>query len=166
MNTHKFFFRRSFTIILAAVLMFVLSACSTENSRKTESYVTSVKTLVNDSVNNTRTLRTQYDEFNCKENESSNAYISTLETLSDLYGQLIKLESPDDYDDLDEQIKSNANEVLSIITELKTLVKYAVENADDSLYQKDKEELLNNYYEYYNTLTSLSSEVQTRFRNA
>lgn len=166
MNIRKFFFKRSLALMLAGVMMFVLSACSTEKSRKTEEYVSSVKTLVDDSVNNTRTLKTQYDEFDCKDSQSSKAYISTLGTLADLYEQLLKLEAPDDYDDLDNQVKENAEGALSIVTEIESLVKYAFQNSDSSLYDKNIETLFNNYQDYYDCLTDLSSQVHTRYRNS
>lgn len=166
MTEHKIFFRRSFVIILTAIMMFVLSACSTEESRKTEEYVSSVKTLVNEAVNSTRTLKTQRESFDCNDSQLSKAYISTLDTLADLYEQLIKLEAPDDYNDSDQSVKLYAEQALSDVIEMKGLVQYAFQNSDDSLYKKGIESLTDSYQECYNQLVSLSSEVQTNFRNS
>ncbi len=165
MSIHKILFKRSLVIFLAAGLMFVLSACSTENARKTESYVSSVKSLVNEAVNNTRALKIRCDEFNVNDTQTSKIYTSNLITLEDLYEQVLKLESPDDYDELDEQVKTNAEGALSTVTEILNLVQYALDNKNDSLYQKDKDELFEEYQKYYDTLVELSSEVQTKYRN-
>lgn len=153
-------------IILSAIMMFVLSACSTEESRKTESYVSSVKELVNSCVNTTRTLKTQKENFNCQDSVTSKEYISSIDKLADLYGSLLKLEAPNSYDDLNESLLVNSENALSNINELKTLVQYAFANNDDSLYQKNAEKLYNSYQNSYNNLVSVSSEIQTRFRNA
>lgn len=159
-------FRRSLAIIITAILMFVLAGCSTEASRKTEHYVTSVKNLVNESVNNTRTLKEQKEKFDCSDNSFSKSYISTLDTLSGLYEQLIQLESADGYQVYDNNVKLRAKQALTDITKIKNLAQYAFENGDDSLYKKDIDNIYKDYQEAYNSLITSSSQIQTEYRNA
>ena len=165
MSKHIDIFRRSFAIFITAILMFVLAGCSNGDSQKTKEYVNSVKTLVNDSVNSARTLKEQKEKFDCNNSNSSKAYISTLETLAERYKQLLQTEAPDSYDDLDKTLKEAAKSALSDITELESLAKYASENGDSSLYEKDEKNLYDDYQTNYETLISLSSEIQTRYRN-
>lgn len=165
MNKTIDIFRRSFAIFITAILMFVLAGCSNGNSHKTKEYVNSVKNLVNDSVNSTRTLKEQKEKFDCNNSNASKAYIATLDTLSEIYKQLLQTEAPDSYDDLDKTLKSSAKSALSDITELQSLAKYASENGDSSLYEKDEKNLYDDYQINYETLVSLSSEIQTRYRN-
>ncbi|MDD6488885.1 MAG: hypothetical protein PUG48_03590 [Clostridia bacterium] len=165
MNKTIDIFRRSFAIFITAILMFVLAGCSNGDSHKTKEYVNSVRTLVNDSVNKTRILKEQKEKFDCNNSNSSKAYIATLGELSDLYKQLLQTESPDYYDDLDVTLKESAKSALSDITELQSLAKYASEKGDSSLYEKDEKNLYDDYQTNYESLVSLSSEIQTRYRN-
>ena len=156
---------RSFVLIITAFLMFVLAGCSAGTTKQNQEYVDLVKTLVNDSVNYTRELKEQDETFNCHNETIANEYISTLDTLSDFYQNLIKLNATADFDDLDKELSSEAALALSDISEMKSLVSYAVEKGDDTLFQRDKDRLFDDYQTHYNKLTELSSEIQTRWRN-
>ncbi len=164
--TRKNLLNRSIVFMITAMLMFVLAGCSAGQNQQNEEYVNSVKTLVNDSVNSTRDLKEQDETFNCHNETVSKEYIHSLDTLSELYQNLIKLNATADFDDLDKELSSEAALALSDISEIKSLVSYAVEQEDDTLFQRDKNKIFDDYHTHYNRLTELSSEVQTRWRNA
>lgn len=162
---HKNIFNRSLIFLLSAVLMFVLAGCSVGQSKQNEEYVDSVKNLVNDSVNNTRVLNKIDKNFNYRDEKNAQDYISALETLSDIYQKLIKLNCTDEFEDLDSRISDEAASALSDISEIKSLVSYALEKDDDSMFQKNRDGLMSDYKTHYEKLTEISSEVQTRQRN-
>ena len=67
-----------------------------------------------------------------------------------------------EYDD----IKEDAGKLLSVTSEIKNHIKYAVKNADDTLFQKEKTELFSEYMEEYENLAEASQYLQTFWRNA
>ena len=158
-------YKRSLAFFMAAVMMFVLAGCSSAKEQQNEEYVSSVKKLVDSAVNHTRTMKTVDEKFNCHNESSANNYIHTLDELSDIYQTLVKLDATDKFSDLDDELSIKASSALSDISELKTLVTYAAEKEDDTLYQNDNHKLLDAYETNYSGLVDLSLEIQTRWRN-
>ncbi len=156
---------RSMAFLIMAAMMFVLAGCSGD-MKTNEDYVTNVKTLVNDAIQNTRTLKEQDESFNCHNQESTKAYLSTLNSLSSLYQQILKLDTPAKFEESGESLQTNASSALSTLSEMKSLVTYALQNEDDTLFQKDKAALWEEYEKAYSGATDNSSEIQTIWRNA
>ena len=152
--------------LLSAVLLVSLCGCNLSEMQQNNDYVSSVKNLVNDCINQNRVLKTQDETFNCHEPEKAKEYISTMDSLSTAFQKLQQLQPTGEFADYQAKIAESGASALSSITRIRTLVAYAAEHEDDTLYQNDKEELFSEYNASCEALRSLSSEVQTYWRNA
>lgn len=153
-------------LLLASVLLMILTGCNTEQMKKGNEYVSQVKQQVNEVVNFNRTLKEQENEFNCRDEEKTKRYVTTMDSLSEHFRSILKLQATDEFDKYDVDLKKNAKDALQTITQLKTLVKHAAEQGDDTFYQNEKDKLLKSYEDNCQKLRSLSSEIQTYWRNA
>lgn len=158
--------RRSFIIFIAAIMMFLLSGCNTSTIKQNDNYVASVKTLVNDVVNLNRTLKEQDESFNCHDEEKSKQYIATMDSLSDKFQQLLKLQATNEFDEYDKSLKNHTKGCLQHITQMKSLVSYAVQEGNDTFYQNDKQAVFDSYNPLCESMRNISSEIQTYWRNA
>lgn len=152
--------------LLSAVLLVSLSGCNLSEIHQNDGYVAAVKELVNECINENRVLNKQEGVFNCHEPEKTKEYISTMDNLSSTFQKLLQLQPTGQFTDYQEKIANYSALALADITRLRTLAAYAVEHEDDTLYQNDKDEILTEYVKNCETLRSLSSEVQTYWRNA
>ncbi len=157
---------RSLSSFILALLMFVLAGCSAGRAKQNEEYVSNVKQLVDNAVMATRTLNEQEKSFDYSDEKLSKAYLSTLDTLAGLYDQILELNATEDFRDLDKTLADESTTALSDITQIKALASYAYEKNDPTLYQKDNGRLMNDYKTHYEKIKELSSEIQTRWRNA
>ncbi len=157
---------RSFIIFISAMLMFVLAGCSNAKIKQNDNYVSSVKNLVNDTVNLNRTLKEQQEGFNCHDEEKSRQYISTMDSLADGFQQILKLQATNEFDEYDKSLKTRAKACLQDITQLRSLTGYAVKNEDDTFYQNDKQDIFDKYKSECDAMREISSEIQTYWRNA
>ena len=137
-----------------------------EAHQKNDTYVSSVKQLVDDSVTYTRKLRQQDEDFDCRDNEKVRGYLLVTDDLINTLEQIQKLRSTDEFDRMDKPLKDSAKVALTVISQLKALVVYAQESGNDALYQREKDGYLSDYYINYDTMKELSSEIQTYWRNA
>ncbi len=155
-------------MLLFVLAMMVISAsgCNMELHNRNEQYVSEVKKLVNDSVNYTRKLRQQDEEFDCKDNEKLRGYLLAADDLINTLEKIQKLRPSDEFDDMDVQLKDESKNALTLISQIKAMVVYAGENGDDSIYKREREEYFNSYYTYYDRMKDLSSQIQTYWRNA
>ena len=85
--------------------------------------------------------------------------INTLEKIQ-------KLRPSDEFDDMDDQLKKDSKNALTLISQIKAMVVYAGENGDDSIYRREKDDYFSIYYDYYDSMKNISSAIQTYWRNA
>lgn len=147
-------------------MIFVITGCSSETVKRNDKYVSSVKSLVNDVVNLNRVYKEQDENFNCHDPESIETLTGTMDKLTEKFNSILKLQAENEFRKYDNDLKSKAKEGLQIITQLRTLVKYSEVQLDDKLYQNEKEELNAKYSDVCSEMRSLSSEIQTYWRNA
>ena len=155
------------TIFLAmAVFVMAMSGCNMELHNRNDQYVSDVKKLVNESVNFTRKLRQQDESFDCKDSEKLRGYLLAADDLINTLEQIQKLRPSDEFDDYDQQLKEDSRTALTLISQIKAMVVYAGENGDDSIYLREREDYFSDYYTHYDNMKSISSEIQTYWRNA
>lgn len=148
------------------LITLILGSCSLHNGKKNAAYVESVKEDVHQAVNLTRELREKQETLDIKNQKNVKECISILDKLSDLYSDLVTLESTDRYDDLDNQLKEYSESALNSVSRMKILLSAAIsKDGDKSGYERDKDRIQNDYEETYQNIIDISSEVQTRFRN-
>ena len=161
---NKLFSKKAAAFISAVIISAVLSGCGI-NAPGTKEYVDSVKQDMLVSVNETRKLKEQQKTADVRTVDDADANMQTLDNLDNVYTDLILLESPDAYNELDDEIKKNSSSALSYIKELKSLVTAAKNTANDSLYKQDLHHIMEQYEENYNALKDLGSQIITKYRN-
>lgn len=156
------------SILLMAVLMLVLSSagCNFDRFKQNDSYVKSVKELVDDTVNATRSVRQLDKSFNSQDSDKNREYLKVCDDLIGTLEKIQKLQATDEFDDMDRQLKEAAKDQLNTVMQLHTLIQHAGQTGDDSIYQREKDAYLEKFEENYENMRSLSSEIQTYWRNA
>lgn len=158
--------KRSMILLFAAFFVLVLNGCNMEEFKKNEQYVNDVKNLVNESVNYTRKLRKLDEDFAISDNELVSDYLEITDSLMEIYEQIQKLQTTDEFDDKDKELKAAAKNELTVISQLRNLVYHAQQNGDDDIYQREKAVYFEEYNKNYEKTIDLSSEIQTYWRNA
>ena len=153
------------TALTALLLIFTLSACSFNGGRSVAEYVDTVRDDTRKAVNITRDIRKQQETLDCRNKDDAKKLIASLDELSSLYTELSKLDSPDRYTDLDEEIKTNSETALGCVSQLKTLASTAMNTGDDTFYKQEYAGITEEYDAAFNILVDISSQVTTRFRN-
>lgn len=152
------------SVLLTSVMALTLTACNIDAPGTTE-YVDSVRQDMLQAVNLTRKLKEQQKKLDARSIDDATKNMETLDQLDNIYSDLIKLESPSKYDDLNDDIKKNAKSALAYTKEVKSLVSAAMNTGNDSLYKQDNKHIMEQYEENYTALVDLSSQVTTRYRN-
>lgn len=129
-------------------------------------YASEVRQLVDDSVKYTRIWQEYDRDFTCYDTQTAKEYMSALEEIEKICKKLLSLMPSEKFEYNDESVKRSAGELLSVTSEIKDHIKYAVETEDDILFQKEKNHLFALYMEYYEDLTDASQYLQTFWRNA
>ncbi len=160
----KLFLTKAAAIMMTLIFIIGISGCGI-NAPGTKQYVESVKEDMLQAVNYTRKLKEQQKSLDARSIDSAKENLETLDTLDDVYTDLLRLESPSAYSELDDEIKENASSALSYIKELKSLVTTAMNSADDFLYKQDSPHIMEQYEKNYSSLVDLSSQVTTKYRN-
>ena len=154
-------------LIFATVSLLTFSAgCDLEAHKKNDSYVSDVKNLVNDTVNYTRRLKQQDEAFESKDSEKLRGYLLAADDLINTLEQIQKLRPTDEFDEMNDRLRTAAEAAMNNITQIRSFVAYASESGDDGIYKREKENYLQNYMAYYDEMKELSSEIQTYWRNA
>ncbi len=159
--------KKFIALVLCIITISTLSSCGkiSEYNRDDE-YASNVKSLVDDTVKYTRIWKEYDEKFNCQDVETAKEYIEVLEEIEKICRKLLTSTPSEKFDDNDAYIKKDAGQLLAVTSEIKNHVKYAVENADDTLFQKEKTELFSKYMEEYENLAEASQYLQTFWRNA
>ena len=150
-------------LICAEVLS--VPGCSFHSGLSVGAYVDAVKDNTKEAVNITRELRRKNETLDPRNKDAANDYISSLDQLSEIYSALSQLSAPDHYDDIDDQLKPDAEQALAAVSELKSLVNNAVNTGDDTLYKQSSEKIMEKYEAAYADIVELSSTAATRYRN-
>lgn len=158
--------QKVFAVLLCAFLFFLIPGCNLSEIKQNDSYVASVKSLVNNCINYNRTLKKQDESFDCHDPEKSKQFISTMDALADTFKDLLQLQPTDEFADYNNEICIRSGQALSCLTKLRTLAVYAYEHEDDTLFRNDKEIIYEEYNACCEQLRAMSSEVQTYWRNA
>lgn len=161
---NRSFILKTTSFLTAIVVMVGMSGCHI-NSPGTKDYVDSVNNDMLLVVNNTRKLKEQQEKLDTRSPDDAKDYMQTLNILDDEYTDLIRLDSPEAYRELDDDIKENASQALSYIKELESLVTTSVNTADDFLYKQDCPHIMEQYEKCYTELVDLSAQVTTKYRN-
>ncbi len=162
----KTVFTRSMILVILTLFVLAVSGCNMELNNRNNQYVADVKKLVNDSVNYTRKLRQQDEAFDCKDSEKLRGYLLAADDLINTLEKIQKLRPSDEFDDMDDQLKKDSKNALTLISQIKAMVVYAGENGDDSIYRREKDDYFSIYYDYYDSMKNISSAIQTYWRNA
>ena len=159
--------KKFIALLLCILAVSTLSSCRkiSEYNRDDE-YSANVKSLVDDTVKYTRIWKEYDEKFDCHDIETAEEYIVVLEEIEKICRQLLTSTPSEKFDENDGYIKEDAGKLLSVTSEIKNHIKYAVKNADDTLFQKEKGELFAEYMEDYENLTEASQYLQTFWRNA
>ena len=162
----KTVFTRSMILVILTLFVLAVSGCNMELNNRNNQYVADVKKLVNYSVNYTRKLRQQDEAFDCKDSEKLRGYLLAADDLINTLEKIQKLRPSDEFDDMDDQLKKDSKNALTLISQIKAMVVYAGENGDDSIYRREKDDYFSIYYDYYDSMKNISSAIQTYWRNA
>ena len=152
------------SLILLTATIFIVSGCSID-SPGTSDYVGTIKNEMLEAVNLTRKLKTQQQELDVRKSNDAADTRETLEGLDQVYTNLLHVEAPEGYTDLDTDIKTNAEAALGYISELSSLVNTAETTGDDALYKQESVHIMQEYEICYNELVDMNSQVTKRYRN-
>lgn len=152
------------TVVLAMLLL--SAGCDFETHKKSDLYVSQVKNLVNDTVNYTRKLRQQDKDFDSKDSEKLRGYLLAADDLINTLEQIQKLRPTDEFDSMNDKLRTASESALNSVTQIRSFVAYAAESGDDSIYTREKDKCINEYEGFYDEMKELSSEIQTYWRNA
>ncbi len=158
--------KRAAVFLLAAVFIMMLTGCDVETHRKNNQYVSDVKNLVNDSVNLTRKLKQQSEELDCKDAEKVRGYLLAADDLINTLQQIQKLRPTNEFDEMDERLKTASEAALNNISQIRSFVAYARDSGDDTIFKRESDSYYTLYLESYDKMKQLSSEIQTYWRNA
>lgn len=151
--------------IFVIVSSVVFCGCSFNGGHRNSEYVSGVDQNINQAVNLTRILHEQQASLNSANQKSIKECVETLDSLSDIYSNIITLEPTDRYDDLDEELKPSAESALKSVSKLKILLSSASSDGNYSDYVDNEEKIMEEYYLAYEKMIDISSQVKTRFRN-
>ncbi len=153
-------------LLLSVGCILVSGGCRGTDYAKEEQYAVSVRQLVDESVKYTRIWKEQDAAFHCDDTAAGKEYLKTLDKLAAVYKKLLMLPSSDSFDEDDKELKESAERILSLTAAVKSHAEYAVQSGDDTLFQKEKTKLFEDYEECYEQLTYASQKIQTFWRNA
>ena len=147
------FFKGIRIVSVAFTLLFTiaaLSACSFNSSISIGNYVSDVNSNVQQAVSLTREFRKLKETVDTRSPDDAKEYTELLEKLSQLYTNILKLEAPERYDDIDAELKDYSQKALSYISKLQSLIAVSQDTGNDSLYKRDSESIIEDYEEAYN----------------
>ena len=157
--------KKIFLLFLTVSLALGIAGCSLNGGLSVGGYVNSINSDMHDIVNITRSLREVQENSDTRSPDDIKDYVELLGKLEDLYSDLLMLEAPNRYDDIDDDIKLHAKTALADISELKSLITVSQTTGDDAIYKRELPNIMEEYDNAYNELSDLSAQAQTRFRN-
>ncbi len=162
--------KKTIKILLSSVLMLIviitcLSGCSFNGGLSVSNYVDTLNNDVHRTVNLTRRYKKIHESLDPRSPEDAKQAIEILNELSDICSEIVKLDAPDRYNDIDDDLKINSSEALASLSELKDLINVSLETGNDKMYKTDSKKLFDKYEKAYLEIVDLNSVAQTRYRN-
>lgn len=156
--------RRSFCMILLAVMMFVLSACSAEESNKNNEYFEQLNSYTNTLLMQNRELNKIKEKWNYKDKVSTKTYIDKLSEIEESIGKIRNLDASEKLLETDKKLKDNCDTVLGSLALMKSTAQNAFDTGDDSVYKKNDEDNFEIYNEAYDDIIASVATVRAKIR--
>lgn len=159
-------FRRSFSLLLLAGMMFVLSACSSaEASKQNNSYYEQLSECTDTLLMQNRELTKIIEAWDYKDKISTEKYIDKLTEIEKTAAKTKNIDASEQFIDFDkEYVEESCNMLLETVAITKAMVQAAYDNGDDSDYKQVNEENYENYNEAYDAVISSVADLRTRIR--
>lgn len=159
-------FRRSFSLLLLAGLMFVLSACSSaEVSKQNDSYYEQLSECTDTLLMQNRELTKIIDSWNYKDKASTKKYIDKLTEIEKTASKTKNIDASEQFIDFDkEYVEDPCDMLLEAVAITKAMVQSAYDNGDDSDYKQVNEKNYESYNEAYDAVISSVADLRTRIR--
>lgn len=159
-------FKRSFSLLLLAGMMFVLSACSSvEASKQNDEYYEKLSECTDTLLMQNRELTEIKKSWNYKDKTSTEKYINKLTEIEETVAKTKNIDASEDFIEFDkENVEEPCDKVLETVAITKTLVQSAYDNKDDSDYQEIDEENSETYNNAYDDIISSIANLRARIR--
>lgn len=159
-------FKRSFSLLFLAGMMFVLSACSSaEASKQNNEYYEQLSKCTDTFLMKNRELKEISNSWNYKDKASTEKYINKLIEIEEIAAKTKNIDASENFIEFDkENVEEPCDKVLETVAITKALVQSAYDNRDDSDYQKVNEENSEIYNEAYDDVISSVATLRARIR--
>lgn len=159
-------FKRSFSLLLLAGMMFVLSACSSvEASKQNDEYYEKLSECTDTLLMQNRELTEIKKSWNYKDKTSTEKYINKLTEIEETVAKTKNIDASEDFIEFDkENVEEPCDKVLETVAITKALVQSAYDNKDDSDYQEIDEENSETYNNAYDDIISSIANLRARIR--
>ncbi len=152
-------------IIMAALMSIILSGCNFNGGLSVTGYVSDVNGNIHEAVNLTRQYKKLNEKLDTRKAEDSAEAVEILDKLSECYSNVLSLQAPDRYNDIDDDLKKYSSEALADVSQLKSLINNSRSTGNDIMYKSDSKRIFEHYDNAYNELIDLNSQTRTRYRN-
>lgn len=153
-----------FAVIISAMSIF-LSGCNFDGGLSVTGYVEQVNGNIHEAVNLTRQYRKLNESLDTRSPDDAENAIELLDQLSECYNNILSLQAPDRYNDIDDGLKKYSSEALADVSQLKSLISNSQSTGNDKMYKTDSKRIFEHYDAVYNELIDLNSQTRTRYRN-
>lgn len=159
-------FRRSFSLLLLAGMMFILSACSSaEASKQNDSYYEQLSECTDTLLMQNRELTKIITAWDYKDKNSTEKYINKLTEIEETAANTKNIDASEQFIDFDkEYVEDPCDRLLETVAITKAMVQAAYDNGDDSDYKQVNGENYENYNEAYDAVISSVADLRTRIR--
>ena len=159
-------FKRSFSLLFLAGMMFVLSACSSaEASKQNNEYYEQLSKCTDTFLMKNRELKEISNSWSYKDKASTEKYINKLIEIEEIAAKTKNIDASENFIEFDkENVEEPCDKVLETVAITKALVQSAYDNRDDSDYQKVNEENSEIYNEAYDDVISSVATLRARIR--
>lgn len=159
-------FKRSFSLLLLAGMMFVLSACSSaEASKQNDEYYEQLSKCTDTLLMKNRELTEISNSWNYKDKASTEKYINKLTEIEEITAKTKNIDASQNFIEFDkENVEKPCDKVLETVAITKALVQAAYDVGDDSDFQKVNGENSEVYNEAYNDVISSVATLRARIR--
>lgn len=159
-------FRRSFSLLLLAGMMFVLSACSSaEATKQNNSYYEQLSECTDNLLMQNRELTKISEAWNYKDKNSTKEYIDKLTEIEKTATKTKNIDASESFIDFDkEYVEIPCDMILETVAITKAMVQSAYDNADNSDYVQVSDENLQKYNDAYDAVISSIADLRARIR--
>lgn len=157
-------FKRSFCMMLLAAMMFVLSACSAEESGKNSEYYEQLNSYTDTLLMQNRELNKIKEKWNYKDKNSTKTYIDKLSEIEESLGKIRNLDATEKLAETDKELKELCDTALGSVALTKSTAQNACDTQDISVYNKNHKENSEIYTEAYNDIIGSVENVRVQIR--